>query len=119
MASLQSDVTHKPNLFIPTINIAPYIDPKAAPTTKAEIVAQVKAAAEQYGFLQIIGHGVSAKMQEGIVEAAKTFFSLPDTAKERLSLKHSPSRHGYERLREQVLDPMALADEKEVSWVYC
>ena len=99
---------------IPTINISPYLDPTSTAQEKTRVVEQVKAAAEQYGFLQITGHGVPLEAQRQILKCCKTLFDLPIEQKEALSLKNSPSRHGYERLREQVLDQRALPDDKEV-----
>ncbi|KAK4637715.1 2-oxoglutarate-dependent dioxygenase tropC [Fulvia fulva] len=98
---------------IPTINISPYLDPTSSPSAKAQVVAQVKEACTEYGFLQVKGHGIPLEPQRQILECCKTFFDLPIEQKEALSLKNSPSRHGYERIKEQVLDKTALPDDKE------
>ena len=100
---------------IPTIDIAPYLNPTATAEAQAHIVAQVKAACIEYGFLQVRGHGVPLEVQRQILQCCKTFFVLPVEEKEALSLKNSPSRHGYERMKEQVLDKNALPDDKEVN----
>lgn len=47
----------------------------------------------------------------------KTLFDLPIAKKQAVSLKNSPSRHGYEGMREQVLDKTALPDDKEGFYV--
>lgn len=99
---------------IPIIDISPFLDPSASPGAKEKVVDEVKSACSQYGFLQIIGHGVPLEAQRGILKCCETLFDLPIEQKEKLSLKNSPSRHGYERMKEQVLDKRALADDKEV-----
>lgn len=48
-----------------------------------------------------------------MLRCCKTLVELPFEDKEALSLKNSPSRHGYEGLRQQVLDKTALTDDKE------
>ncbi|KAF7187408.1 2-oxoglutarate-dependent dioxygenase tropC [Pseudocercospora fuligena] len=98
---------------IPTIDIAVYLDQASSNEAKAAVVDQVKDACSHYGFLQIKGHGVPLEAQRQMLQCCKTFFDLPLEQKEALSLKNSPSRHGYERLREQVLDKSALPDDKE------
>ncbi|KAF2161741.1 hypothetical protein M409DRAFT_69549 [Zasmidium cellare ATCC 36951] len=102
-----------PRKEIPIIDISPYLDPSASPEAKKKVVDEVKSACSQYGFLQIVGHGVPLEAQRGVLKCCKTLFDLPVEQKEKLSLKNSPSRHGYERMKEQVLDKKALADDKE------
>lgn len=99
---------------IPIIDIGPYLDSSASAAAKQKVVEDVRSACSQFGFLQIIGHGVPLDAQRQVLECCKTLFDLPLEKKEKMSLKNSPSRHGYERMREQVLDPKALADDKEV-----
>lgn len=103
-----------PTKEIPTIDLSAYLDPCSAQTEKDRVIEQVKSACEKYGFLQITGHSVPLDSQKEILSCCERFFALPLAEKEALSLKNSPSRHGYERLREQVLNKDALADEKEV-----
>lgn len=99
---------------IPNIDISPYLDHSASTEAKQKVVDEVKTACSQCGFLQIVGHGVPLESQRQILKCCKTLFDFPVEEKEKLSLKNSPSRHGYERMREQVLDNKALADDKEV-----
>lgn len=99
---------------IPIIDIDPFLDAAASREAKEKVVDEVKSACSKYGFLQIVGHGVPLESQRGILKCCKTLFDMPVGEKEKLSLKNSPSRHGYERMKEQVLDKKALADDKEV-----
>lgn len=103
-----------PSQEIPTIDISAYLDPSSSSEAKAKVIEQVKEACSDYGFLQISGHGVSLEAQKQVLQSCKAFFDLPIEQKEALSLKNSPSHHGYERMREQVLDKTALPDDKEV-----
>lgn len=102
---------------IPTIDIAPYIDASSSQEARTKVVTEVKNACSRYGFLQITGHGIPLYAQKRVLECCETLFALPVEQKERLSLKNSPSRHGYERMKEQILDKKAFPDEKEASIV--
>jgi isopenicillin N synthase-like dioxygenase len=98
---------------IPIINVSAFLDPSSSPAARSKVVDQVKVACSHYGFLQIIGHGIPIELQRRILGCCKTLFDLPLALKEAVSLKNSPSRHGYEGMREQLLDKTALPDDKE------
>jgi isopenicillin N synthase-like dioxygenase len=102
---------------IPNIDISAFLDPSSTSSAKSQVVEQVRSACSQYGFLQIIGHGIPLESQRQMLNCCKTLFDLPLRAKEAVSLKNSPSRHGYEGMREQVLDKTALPDDKEGFYV--
>lgn len=98
---------------VPTINISAFLDPSSSPDARSKVATEVSSACSAYGFLQIVGHGIPLESQRQIIRCCKTLFGLPLEAKEALSLKNSSSRHGYEGMREQVLDKTALPDDKE------
>lgn len=77
---------------IPTIDISPYLDPDTSTPTKLAVVDNVRLACEQYGFLQVIGHGVPLSTQRDILQCCKTLFDLPKQQKQALSLKNNPAR---------------------------
>lgn len=43
---------------VPTTDISAFLDSSSPPTAKVKVVQDVKEACSQFGFLQIIGHGV-------------------------------------------------------------
>ena len=65
---------------VPVIDLAPLRHEIAAPQdTPAvdDIVAKVGQACEQWGFFQVINHGVPAALLEELQSTAKQFFDLP------------------------------------------
>ncbi|KAK5135421.1 hypothetical protein LTR08_005209 [Meristemomyces frigidus] len=102
-----------PSLAVPTIDLGSYLRPNASAEGKAKVIEQVRAACSEYGFFQVIGHGVAVSTQCQMLECCQTLFRLPQEQKEELSLKNSVARRGYERIGEQVLDSKALPDQKE------
>jgi isopenicillin N synthase-like dioxygenase len=102
--------TPVPSLDIPVIDISGYLagDIKA---TKS-IVSQLNAAAQAPGFLQIIGHNITANLRETLLGRIAAFFALPAESKNALHRKNSKALRGFETLGEQQLEP-GFADVKE------
>jgi isopenicillin N synthase-like dioxygenase len=46
-------------------------------TTRAAIAAQLDEAARTVGFMQVVGHGIPADVEAGLVSAMDGFFGLP------------------------------------------
>ena len=65
---------HNVSSSIPTIDLA------AGATTRALLVAEVKAAAETVGFLPGGHHGVPAAVMSGMLNALRTFHEEPAEA---------------------------------------
>ncbi|PKA54316.1 Naringenin,2-oxoglutarate 3-dioxygenase [Apostasia shenzhenica] len=83
-------VEHRPKTAISEVGGIPVIDLAALdggfqpPEAPKLLVAEIGAAAKDWGFFQVINHGVPAKLLEGIQSAAKGFFALPLEEKRRV-----------------------------------
>ena len=78
------------------------------------VAAELRAAAEGSGFFYIAEHGIPGELVERQFIAARTFFDLPQAAKEAVSLARLPAaRRGYEAIGAQQLDADARPDLKE------
>ncbi|XP_073115857.1 protein DMR6-LIKE OXYGENASE 2 isoform X5 [Elaeis guineensis] len=68
---------------IPLIDLSPLlhypipVDGGAAPPAVSAMVAEVEAACREWGFFQVINHGVPSELLDNIMAAAKGFFALP------------------------------------------
>lgn len=99
---------------IPIIDISGYLagDVRA----KSRIVDELRNACENQGFLQVVGHSVSADLQSRYMASLAEFFALPAEEKEKVAQSKSQCHRGYERIGGQKLDELdenATADQKE------
>lgn len=102
----------EPSAFaVPTINLSAYLQHPDS-SEASSVVEQIRAACATSGFFQLIGHGIPESLQQQAFEAARTFFTLPDEEKRKLSGK--PGR-GYELIGTQILEDGKQPDLKEVS----
>jgi len=63
---------------IPLIDLSPINSPiPPSPTTLDSLVTQIQAACRDWGFFQVINHGVSPHFLQTILSEAANFFSLP------------------------------------------
>ena len=61
------------------------------------------AALSTYGFCYAAGHGVDPNLLSRVFAAANAFFALPEAAKDRIAVQHSPSRsRGWQQLGQNV-----------------
>lgn len=109
---VEDPTTHE--VTIPVINISGYLagDPKAAKACSNEL----REACSNQGFLQVVGHQVSEKIQKRFLKAIAKFFAQPTEEKEKLSQSNSPCYRGYEKIGGQKLDELsddATPDQKE------
>ena len=65
---------------------------------RARVVAEVRKALEEVGFLMIAGHGVSQSLIDRVTNASLTFFDRPDEEKSRFS-STKPGARGYNAMR--------------------
>lgn len=95
---------------VPVIDLAPCRAGDPQP-----VVAAVRDACEQIGFLIVTGHGVPAEVVAQASASARAFFDLPHAEKERLPL--TPQGAGYSPLQGEslarTLGQPAPADLKE------
>lgn len=100
---------------VPIIDIHAFSDPVSSAKARQQVIENVRSACSEYGFLEVVGHGVPLATQKAVLDSAKRLFALPQDQKDALSLKNNPARRGYERIGEQVLDANALPDHKEAT----
>ncbi|KUJ21476.1 putative leucoanthocyanidin dioxygenase [Mollisia scopiformis] len=100
---------------IPVIDIGPYISPTASVLEQRKVVEVIRDACIQYGFFQLVGHGIPLGDQQQALSCAKMFFDLPVEEKVKLSMKNAMSEcgRGYEAIGGQVLEEGKLPDAKE------
>ncbi|GGY24243.1 isopenicillin N synthase family dioxygenase [Paludibacterium paludis] len=58
----------------------------------------LRAASRDVGFFYLTGHGIPGDLQEAVMETARSFFALPDQAKEEVRMVNSPHFRGYTRI---------------------
>ncbi len=96
---------------IPIIDLTPLIS--GAPGGIDGVARQIGEAARGIGFFALIGHGISAGLQQNIFDAARALFALPVEAKETLAIEKAGNNRGWVRLGGEALDPARPADIKE------
>jgi isopenicillin N synthase-like dioxygenase len=81
---------------IPIVDLAAFSS--ASTAERARVVAQVKTALEDVGFLMITGHGVEPSLIDRASKASLDFFDLP--AEEKMKcLPSKPGSRGYNEMR--------------------
>ncbi|KAJ1401624.1 Oxoglutarate/iron-dependent dioxygenase [Sesbania bispinosa] len=97
---------------IPTVDLSPFLreDDEDGKKKVMEVITQ---ACSEYGFFQIVNHGVSLDLMKRAMELSKTFFDYPDEEK----IKSSPSTNaplpaGYNR------QPLHSADKNEYLMIF-
>ena len=83
---------------IPTIDFQPFREGSDA--ERRAVAERMGAAAETYGFMSLVGHGVPAPVVQGTFDAAATFFELPDETK--LRVQEQRNNRGYQPLFDNV-----------------
>ena len=74
----------QPSISIPVIDLSGVNSPSDRP----KIVDQVKQAAKEWGFFQVINHEIPLSVQNDTVSAVKAFFDLPSHAKSEYRNRH-------------------------------
>ena len=79
---------------LPELDLAPFM---AAPDSRAgrKLVAHLRDACHGPGFCYLVGHGVPAELDLGVMSAAREFFALPEAEKRTLAIANSPHFRGY------------------------
>jgi len=101
--------------YVPIIDIGPFLLGDAQ--GRADVAAAMRAACENIGFLQIVGHGVAPELVERCYSLSKDFFDLP--LHEKLKVKQpSPDQvRGYSAVGAEglsfSLDEVSPGDLKE------
>jgi isopenicillin N synthase-like dioxygenase len=68
-------------LTVPIIDISSFRDPLGDNEIRAQVAQSVDIAARTVGFMQIVGHGMPAAIQQAFVDATDAFFALESTVK--------------------------------------
>ena len=78
------------------------------------VAAELGHACRETGFFYAINHGIPDSVRDAVFAAARTFFALPASVKEDISIKRSPHNRGYIAIEGERLDVNApLPDQKE------
>jgi isopenicillin N synthase-like dioxygenase len=72
------------------------------PARHAEVIRQLRDAAERVGFLYVSGHGIADETLAGLRQAALDFFALPIEEKMRVYIGQSQNHRGYVPEGEEV-----------------
>ncbi|KAL4746130.1 hypothetical protein BDW72DRAFT_197980 [Aspergillus terricola var. indicus] len=108
--------TVSPNLTLPLIDLTRYLHP-ASPTDRESVIAEIRAACQQFGFFQLKGHGIPRESQSDLLKALNTFFSLPREEKLKLSFLDNLCRRGYEASGMSLREGDPLPDSKESFYI--
>lgn len=101
---------------IPTVNISAWLDPSSTEEERQNVVEEMRHACTTYGFLSLVGHGVSPEEQKQAMDCAKLFFTLSEEEKMDVWIGKCKGRsfRGYEPPGIQVHQEGLLPDTKEV-----
>ncbi|KAL2832314.1 hypothetical protein BJY01DRAFT_260231 [Aspergillus pseudoustus] len=95
----------------PIIDFAPFYGSDSS--SKDKLVRELRQACEEFGFFQIINHGIPPDLQDSILTQSKALFELPIEVKEVYNKDGNPFNRGYERLRSQNFEKRTAGDLKE------
>ncbi len=102
--------------IVPTIDVSAYLQDPAS-TAANLVIDAIRDACRNTGFFQIVGHGLSPGLQEGLLAASRKFFSLDYEQKCKLDARNNVGRRGYDVLASQAYDDKSLPDLKEGFYV--
>jgi isopenicillin N synthase-like dioxygenase len=80
----------------------PVIDLAAVEREPERFRADLRAAAHDVGFFQLVGHGVPAVEADRLLELTRAFFALPEAERLALSNVNSPHFRGYTRVGHEL-----------------
>ncbi|KAH0840477.1 putative hyoscyamine 6-dioxygenase [Fonsecaea pedrosoi] len=85
-------------MSIPTIDLRKAGDP----TTRPELLQDLRHALFEVGFLYLSGHGIRESIVQDLVDALPRLFALPDAVKDSVALVNSPHFLGYSKFGSEV-----------------
>ncbi|KAK3014702.1 hypothetical protein RJ639_009632 [Escallonia herrerae] len=119
----------RPGNFVSICKDIPVIDlAQAAGPGRAHIVQQIIKAGQEYGFFQVINHGVSEEMMQDTMSLYKEFFDMPaedkaslcsDDTTKSCKLYTSGSKYATEEVhywRDTLRHPVLPIEEHMTSW---
>lgn len=78
---------------------------------RAGLLEGLRTAAHDLGFFYVTGHGIPEHVQQDLLSATRTFFSLPEPRRQEISNLRSPHFRGYTSLATE--HTAGAADERE------
>ncbi|KAL1983465.1 hypothetical protein VTN96DRAFT_10286 [Rasamsonia emersonii] len=112
-------------MFSHAFTSIPIIDLSLAssPSTRSELLHQLRHALTSVGFLYVANHGVPEKVISDLVEALPKLFALPAQAKDEIALRNSPHFLGYSSVGAEMTagrtdrrEQVEFATELEERW---
>lgn len=105
-----------PPTSIPTVDISPWLDEQASPAAKDLVVKSMQDACTTFGFFYLVGHRISEKDRQMVLDCTKRYFALPKEDKMDTWIGKAMGRsfRGYEPPALQVHQEGLLPDTKEV-----
>lgn len=92
------------NVAIPTIDLSPFFT-DGDEIGKVNVMNSITKACSNYGFFQIVNHGVPLDVMNRALSLSKTFFAYPDEEKQKSSPGlSSPLPAGYSKQPENSAD---------------
>ncbi|KAJ9559950.1 hypothetical protein OSB04_005110 [Centaurea solstitialis] len=91
-------------MTIPTIDLSPFFIPgdESGQKKAKESIAE---ACAQYGFFQIVNHGIPLDLMKQAIEFSKMYFNYPDEVKQECGSKEgAPLPNGYYKYPEELPD---------------
>lgn len=70
---------------VPVIDLGPSLDPSVARTAELGVVSQIGKACEEWGFFQVINHGIPVDLIEEVLATSRIFFEFP--AQEKMKVR--------------------------------
>jgi isopenicillin N synthase-like dioxygenase len=86
---------------IPVVSLAAWTAPGADKAAFADALREV---CHEVGFFQLVDHGVDDAFIRDYFDALRTFFTLPESQKERIDKANSPWFRGWERVGAELTD---------------
>jgi len=84
-----------------------------APSVRAAFIQAVGSALEEYGFLRVMGHGVTPAIVEPAYAASKALFALSDDEKHAYCVRGGRGERGYTPFGAEHAKGMPMPDLKE------
>lgn len=94
---------------VPVIDLSPLRCSDAAEEARRKVVSLIGEASEEWGFFQVINHGLSSELLDQVFNVSKSFFDMPtqEKLKARADASSSPVATGFvnDDYTRGVLDP--------------
>lgn len=96
---------------IPVLDFSAFTSPNAL--AQARLIRDLDRACREVGFFYLVGHGVDWAKVEAVQAAARSFFSLPFTAKAAVDMANDRNYRGYRRYGPDGMNPNLAEPRRE------